>query len=138
MLACAIRLLARREHGFAELTDKLAQRGYLREDIIEVVTKCQQQGLQSDARFSESLVRTRVNQGYGPVRIRQELQSKQISRALIDEALRSEQDHWISHATQVWIKKYKPSGDESFREKQKQKQFLLYRGFSPDTIARVV
>jgi len=138
VLACAVRLLARREHSLAELTDKLAQRGYPREDIQKVVENCQQQGLQSDVRFAESLVRTRVRQGYGPVRIRQELQAKQVSRSLIDGALRSEQDNWISHATCAWKKKYKPSGDESFAEKQKQKQFLLYRGFSADMIAKVV
>ncbi len=137
-LACAVRLLARREHGLADLADKLAQKGYVDADIQDALTTCERQGLQSDARFAESLCRTRVRQGYGPIRIRQELQSKQVDRKIIDDALHAEHDHWFDHATRVWEKKYIPSDDASFADKQKQKQFLLYRGFSMKTIAEVV
>lgn len=137
-LVCAVRLLARREHGLAELADKLAQKGYIDADIQDALATCQRQGFQSDLRFAESICRTRVRQGYGPVRIRQELQSKQISREIIEDALRAEQENWLDHATRAWEKKYEISDDASFADKQKQKQFLLYRGFSMETIAKVV
>ena len=137
-LACAVRLLARREHSLAELQDKLGQKGYSQEDSKAALARCLRDGLQSDARFAESLTRTRVMQGYGPVKIRQELLAKKVSRELIDDVLRVEQDNWISHATRVLEKKYASSVDASFAEKQKQKQFLLYRGFSMNLIAQII
>lgn len=136
--ACAVRLLARREHSVAELNDKLLHKGYCDLDIENAINRCLQQGLQSDARFAESLVRTRIRQGYGPLRIRQELQMKHISPALITEVLSAEHENWLMHAMVVWEKKYKASGDVSFENKQKQKQFLLYRGFTPDIIAELL
>jgi regulatory protein len=131
---CAIRLLARREHGADELTKKLAQRGYASAEIEEAILKCQELDLQSDARFVENVCRTRIRQGYGPIRIRQELQQLHIDKDLIEKALQLEEDNWLSYAIEVWTKKYNEQTDLSYAMIQKQKQFLLYRGFSADTI----
>ena len=132
--SCAIRLLARREHGAYELTTKLLKKGYLNQDVQDALLECRRLGLQSDDRFVENVVRTRIRQGYGPTRIRRELQELQIDGGLINNALRHEQDNWLSHAFAVWQKKYKDEGELSYHAVQKQKQFLLYRGFSTDTI----
>ena len=137
-LHCAVGLLARREHSLAELADKLAKKGYQAQDIQDALTVCQRQNLQSDARFAESLCRTRMHQGYGPVRIRQELLTKQVSRDDIDAALSMVQEDWLDLAKQVWLKKYPASHEVPFSEKQKQRQFLLYRGFTADIITKVV
>ena len=136
-LAGAVRLLARREHGAHELSTKLARKGHLDSAIQDAVRECQRLGLQSDSRFVENVCRTRIRQGYGPLRIRRELQCLQIDAELVDAALRSEQDNWLSYAIDVWKKKYKEDGEVSYIDLQKQKQFLLYRGFSMDTIAMV-
>ena len=133
----AVRLLARREHGAHELVQKLSQKKHLVHDIQEAIAECQRLGLQSDARFVESLCRTRIRQGYGPSKIRQDLKNVKIDRELIDDALRLEQENWVSYAIDVWTKKYKEQDDTSFAAIQKQKQFLLYRGFSMDTIGEV-
>lgn len=137
-LHCAVRLLARREHGLAELADKLGQKGYIEVEIQEALLTCQQQGLQSDARYADSLCRTRMRQGYGPVRIRQELKAKSVDREHIEAALSMDPHHWLSHARDVWEKKYALSGGASFADKQKQRQFLLYRGFPMETVTQVV
>lgn len=137
-LTSAVRLLARREHGLAELADKLAQKGYVDADIQDALATCKRQGLQCDVRFAESLCRTRIRQGYGPIRIRQELQFKQVARDVIDDVLYAEREKWLEYATRAWEKKYHPSDDVSFTDKQKQKQFLLYRGFSMETISEIV
>lgn len=137
-LVCAVRLLARREHSLAELTEKLTQKGHADVDIQDALERCQRQGLQCDVRFAESLTRTRIRQGYGPARIRQELRAKQVLRETIDAVLDEERDNWISYARGVWEKKYKSVDKVSFAEQQKQKQFLLVRGFMMDTIAKVV
>lgn len=131
---CAVRLLSRREHGAYELANKLAQKGYADADIQDVLSECQRLDLQNDARFVDSLLRARIRQGYGPLRIRRDLQSAQIDRDLIDAALQEEADNWLQYATQVWKKKFKDQQELSYPAMQKQKQFLLYRGFSTDII----
>ena len=132
-----MRLLARREHGAHELVNKLAAKGYLEPDIQNALLECQRHGLQSDSRFVDNLCRTRIRQGYGPIRIRHELQNLQVDGALISAALQQEQENWLVYAVEVWKKKYKEPVDLSYTALQKQKQFLLYRGFSTDTITMI-
>lgn len=130
----AVRLLARREHGAHELKSKLQKKGYPDNEVQEALKECQRLDLQSDARFVENICRARIRQGYGPIRIRQELFQLKIDDELINEILRDEQDNWLSYAIEVWKKKYKHQGELSYLVVQKQKQFLLYRGFSTDII----
>lgn len=133
--ACAVRLLTRREHGAYELTNKLLKKGYPANEAQDAVLECQRLDLQNDDRFVDNICRARIRQGYGPLRIRRELQDLQIDAELITNTLRQEQDNWLSYALEVWKKKYKEQGELSYSATQKQKQFLLYRGFSTDTIA---
>lgn len=132
--ACAIRLLSRREHGAQELTNKLVEKGYSVYDAQEAVVACQRLNLQSDARFVDNLSRARIRQGYGPIKIQHELQHLAIDRALIEYVLAQEQENWLEYARLVWKKKYKEQTEITYAAMQKQKQFLLYRGFSTDTI----
>ncbi|HBI21848.1 MAG TPA: recombination regulator RecX [Legionella sp.] len=137
----AVRLLARREHGEHELVLKLERKAHSTQDIQDALLECQRLGLQSDARFVESLMRARVRQGHGPLRIRRDLEQVMIARELIDDIFLQEQDHWFLHAKAVWVKKYQLQdehpADHSFAAQQKQKQFLLSRGFTFDTIQMV-
>ena len=133
----AVAMLARREHSAAELVHKLTLKGYLVDEIEQVLAECQRLELQSDARFAESVCRARIRQGYGPERIRQELKNKHIDCELVDHVLMVEHDNWVSYAIDVWRKKYKQHGDVSYLDMQKQKQFLRYRGFSMHTISLV-
>ena len=47
----AMNLLARREHGFIELVDKLGVKGFEKSLSTEVVSRLRTEGLQSDERF---------------------------------------------------------------------------------------
>lgn len=136
-LEYAVRLLARREHGAHELVNKLTQKGYADSAIQDALMECQRLDLQSDSRFVGHVCRARILKGYGPLRIRRELIHLQIDEELINAALAEEQDNWPSYAIAVWKKKYKGQGEISYTEVQKQKQFLLYRGFSTDTITMI-
>jgi regulatory protein len=140
--AAAVALLARREHGAKELADKLKQKGYAESDVCVVLLQCQRLELQSDQRYAGALIRTRVRQGYGPERIRYELQQKYIERDVIAAVMAEESIDWVGCASMVLRKKYKYSGSVdlslyTIRERQKQKQFLHYRGFSHDIIAHI-
>jgi regulatory protein len=119
-----------------ELTDKLIRKGYNRGESEEALSECQRLGLQSDERFAESLCNARIRQGYGPLRITQELQAKHIEREIINAMLNQHQESWEEHAIAAWQKKFKQH-DGCATELQKQQRFLLYRGFSPDIIARL-
>ncbi|MDF1758247.1 MAG: recombination regulator RecX [Legionellaceae bacterium] len=134
---CAVSLLAAREHGFLELVGKLTNKGFDESDILSAVEKLKKLDLQSDQRFVDMICRARIRQGYGPERIRNELKQKSVDSDLIEEKLETERSNWVSYAVEVWQKKYKQQIEYSHSEVQKQKRFLLYRGFSMDTIAMV-
>ncbi len=134
----AVRLLARREHGAIELSDKLKLKGFNITDVNDALSVCQRLDLQSDRRYVESFTRLRIRQGYGPLKINQELNSKGIDKELIVDVLRQEDEHWLNHALTVWQKKTKGRLEMSFSDLQKNQRFLLYRGFGMDVIARVV
>ena len=72
------RLLSRREHSELELIRKLIARGHAKSDIEIGIQKAQQLDIQNDQRFSEMLARTRLSQGYGPLRISMELKTHNI------------------------------------------------------------
>lgn len=138
VLTAAMRLLTRREHGEHELLRKLTQKGYALSDAQRVVLECQRLGLQSEQRFAESICRTRIQQGYGPLYIAQALQKLGIDQALVQDLLQREQMNWFDRAMAVWEKKYKKQAvDMTYAQVQKQKQFLHYRGFTTETINAV-
>lgn len=135
--ACALRLLAKRDHGAYELREKLLKKGYGSLEIQAAIAECQRLNLQSDKHFAKQVCRWRINQGYGPLRIKQELQTKRIDEMLIKEVLQNEQENWLLYAQQVWLKKFKAPNEPSFEELQKQKRFLFNRGFSTELITNL-
>src|SRR5688572_6298245 len=88
----ALKLLARREHSARELKRKLTARGIAPDEAAAAVEHAATEGWQSDGRYAGMLVRTRVANGYGPVRIEAELEvagvpAEQIRAALDDAAV---------------------------------------------------
>lgn len=134
----ALRLLTRREHGARELCEKLEQKGFSKTEAKEALASCQELDLQSDHRFVENYARSRIRQGYGPLRISQELKNKGVSIELIQHELQKEAESWLDYALMVWQKKSKGMVDLSFIEKQKLQKFLRYRGFDVDVITAVM
>ena len=134
----ALRLLTRREYSSYELQQKLLQSGFALELIENTLTKLQALGMQSDQRFTEMLIRTRQRQGYGPVRIRYELQEQGINTVLQENYLRFNDPIWFELASQQRIKKFGLTLSADFKAKAKQMQFLHYRGFTSEQIAAVM
>lgn len=131
----AMDALARREHGFDELVDKLCDRGFEPEVVVAELSRLREEGLQSDKRFAEAFVSSRFRQGKGPQRIRAELRAKRLSDALVDEALRNGGFDWGALARDVRVRKYGEAVPETFELKAKQMRFLTYRGFSQEQIS---
>lgn len=123
-----LRLLARREHSGFELGRKLRQRGFTH--VAEAVDRLRADGLLSDARFAASMVRHRLAQGYGDLRIRFELSQHALSEETVDSALRSLDVDWVVQALAQARRKARRC-PENGEERQRLLHFLVQRGFAP-------
>jgi len=132
-----LRLLSRREHSVSELVRKLNKGDKCSEDVLAVVEQLRDEGLQSDDRFTEAYVHSRVQRGYGPVRIRLELRERSISDELIALHLEINEPHWNEEVRHLREKKYGKVLPSSYQEKMKQSKFLQYRGFTSEQIRRI-
>ena len=130
----AMDFLARREYGKTELIRKLADKGFDRDVAAEAVDRLTEDGLQSDARFTEAFVQSRINQGKGPVRIRLDLGQRGVGESIIDTALEEADPDWRALAREQRIKKFGGALPSDFKEKARQMRFLQYRGFEQDHI----
>lgn len=97
-----------------------------------MLDELQQQNWQCDRRYAEMHVKTRLQQGYGPLRIQQELTAKKVDDDIVAEALKEHQafdEQWIQRC---WQKKFRCEMPLTAEIQQKQLRFLLYRGFSSE------
>lgn len=137
LLAQAMRWLARREYSVHELTGRLAAKGYPTKEVTGALEDLKAQGLVSDARFAESLLRSRIERGYGPVKIALELRTKGVDDALVEDLLDREEERWLERLEAVWRKRFgTPPAD--YREWARQARGLQSRGFTADQVRRVI
>ena len=134
----AMDLLARREHAADELTAKLEKAGFETETASDAVHRLGEEGLQSDARFVESFVQSRINQGKGPQRIRADLRQRGVREQLVERALEEVSVDWYALARETRERKFGRAMPVDFKEKARQMRFLQYRGFEPDHIQAAV
>ncbi len=125
-----MRLLARREHSQQELLNKLALRGFDRNDAQPVIDELAEQGWQDDLRYAESYARFRIQKGYGPIRVDYELRQNGITLFSIEDIVREEAGGWMRLLEQVYRKKYPHDTVMDRNEWAKRSRFLLHRGFS--------
>jgi regulatory protein len=131
--ATAIALLARRDHGAAELREKLADKGFEPQAAAEAITGLAAEGAVDDARYAQNYVAYHATRGQGPLRIAADLRARGVPAELIEVALDSGPD-WPALAREVRRRRFGrvPPGD--WRETARQARFLQYRGFSADHI----
>jgi regulatory protein len=130
----ALRLLARREHSQKELREKPKLRQFLDADVEAVLGDLKTQNLQSDKRYVESYVRTRIANGFGPLRLVQELEQRGISSETAQLAVSCAEVNWLQRASQLRIKKFGESWPINIKDRAKQQRFLSYRGFTHEII----
>lgn len=63
-------MLARRDHGRAELRVKMARKFGDSEELDAALDWCQEHDFLNDRRFAGFFVRSRIERGQGPLRIR--------------------------------------------------------------------
>ena len=102
-----------------------------------MVTELGAKSLLSDDRFTETYVHHRIERGYGPYRIRQELAQRGVAAEAVDEALDHAGVDWQEQVQLVRAKKFGAEIPRDRREQARQSRFLQQRGFSADQIRRV-
>lgn len=133
----AMDLLARREHGRAELSRKLRQRGATQDLIDPALDRLAEEGLLNESRYLESYIASRARAGYGPMRIREELSQRGLPRGEIDSALSESGVDWSANLREVWHRKFARLPQDA-RERAQQGRFLSYRGYSMEAISRLL
>ncbi|MCO1336058.1 recombination regulator RecX [Microbulbifer sp. OS29] len=139
LFGAALELLTRREYSRLELRQKLAAK-FPSADFDTLFARLQELNYQSDQRFAEMFARSRVQRGQGPIRIRQELQQRGVSRELIAGALDQLKADWFTLAAERLHRKYRaPIGDklprdQRMKERARRQRYLAYRGFPADAI----
>jgi len=131
-------LLARREHATDEVRGKLCALGFDPSAVAEVLSDLREEGLLSDARFAQSFVRSRVERGHGPMRIRHELQARGLDGALIDQSLHEHDREWPGRIDAVRRKRFGARVPGDLKERLRQARFLQYRGFTSEQIRAVL
>lgn len=134
----ALALLVRREHSRKELARKLAERGIDREAASAAVDRLTADGWQSDARFAEMLVRTRLANSQGPVRIRAELGTHGLDRDAIEAAMAAFDGDWRQVARDLARRRFGPGFATDAAGLRKVADFLYRRGFDGETVRFVL
>jgi len=132
-----LRLLARREHSKKELLQKLVAKGFNKILAANIINELVQEGWQDDLRYAENYARSRIQKGYGPVRIAYELQQNGVdinpnSVSLNLEAIvqATTAGSWIGLLEEIYNKKFGSSKKPDVNERAIQSSFLFQRGFS--------
>ncbi|WP_437441342.1 regulatory protein RecX [Shewanella decolorationis] len=127
------------------MRSKLLEKGFEVVDIEPVLDDCEASGFINDKRYAELLVRSHITRGHGPIRIRQAIAQKGLSKDCIEAALSANDHDWFELAKAKAIKKYvtpkvtEVKGSQSrelvAKEKAKRVRFLLSQGFNYEQVS---
>lgn len=105
--------------------------------VTQAMEKLVANNLQSDDRYLEDFVRSRLLKGQGPVKITQELSMRGIDESKTQVFLASQKIDWLEHAKSTYLKKYRENSAIDMQEKAKRVRFMQSRGFPGDIIFRL-
>ncbi len=130
--ARALNLVAWREHSAQELRAKLVRRGISSTLTDAVVEGLVENGLLNESRFVECFVQSRVERGYGPLKINAELQARGIQDGLPAQSI-----DWVALAQGARVRRFGAEHPRDYRERARQMRFLQQRGFDGNQISAV-
>lgn len=133
----AMDLLARREHSFHELLDKLTTKfpDFDRDEVIlPALERLRAENLQSDSRFASAWVHYRAGRGFGPLKIAAELQPRKLDRELVRQVLYFDGPDWEEKCYEALCRKFRLRHDPSREERARWQRFLMQRGFDSEQI----
>jgi regulatory protein len=143
VMARALGLLGMREHTRKELERKLLRpaKANLRDgnpvdraEVSRVLDELAEKGFQSDDRAAAGVLESKGHK-LGTRRLQQTMQQRGASSDLIRSTLAGHDDY--EACLKAWTKKFGAPAEDQ-KEKQKQFRFLASRGFSIDTMKKVM
>ncbi len=138
VITIAIRYLSRRDYSRRELYDRLQTKGFASAVIEAALNDLEEKGYQSDERFAETLLRSRVNKGDGPFKIRMQLGQKGVGKAVITQLFDSIDIDWLAQAHKVRQKHFGDQLPADSKSLSKQMRYLRNKGFYQDHIDAVL
>jgi regulatory protein len=137
----ALRCLARREHSRAELERKLRHQLRDRPDAIAEIGPALDAlaaaGLLSDRRAADALATAQARR-FGDARLRYALRGKGLADEHVQGALDALPGTELDRAHELWRRRFGGTPATDVAERVRQARFLAGRGFSSETIRRVV
>ena len=117
---------------------KLVKRDMPSAEAEDLVNDLATTGLQSETRFVEEFVRSRIRRGAGPVKIRVELQERGVDSRLIEAGLIACGTNWAANAAEARERKFGVTVPGQFTERAPQARFLQNRGFTAEQIRKAM
>lgn len=134
----ALKYLSKREYSRHELSLKLRRKGCTSRDCETVLARLCAEHLLSDQRYAEIYLQSKVRRGYGPTRIRMNLEESGVPRDVIDAAFEQIEIEWSDQLKLQHVKKFGHTEPASYKEWVKRARYLNNRGFSSDLIHNVL
>lgn len=131
-------ILSRRDQSEHEMRTKLARKGFLPEQIEEVVTWLYKEKLLDDTRYAKLYVESKLlGRPVGPRYLVAKLKERGVAGGVIEQVLAEcisvdQEVELVSEAVERW----KKSHEKDKEDKQKLWRYLAGRGFSPEAISR--
>lgn len=132
------------EHSPHEVRTKCKTYGVTGEVCDELIERLEQEGYLSEERFARAFVRDKYRfNGWGPIRLKAELQSHRISSSFIDAALEELEEEELQGESPLLAlleRKYRsiPTGLPPRKVYERLTRFALYRGYPYDEVREAI
>jgi regulatory protein len=142
-LARAFNLLAAKPRSVAELRERLLEKPWAEEEVVQrVLTRLQDLGYLNDQQYAEQFANSRLTlKPIGRSRLRRDLQRKKLSSTVINQALEDVYTETSEESLieQAIAKRVRLRGKPTTREESKKLlDYLLRQGFGYDLAMRKV
>lgn len=102
-----------------------------------MIEQLARENLQSDERFVESFLHSRLHKGVGPIRLLQELRERGIDESFAESLIDSLDIDWMDTLNSVRQKKFGSTLPRDYKGQVKESRFLQYRGFTSEQIRQL-
>lgn len=112
--------------------------GHGRTEAERTVEDLAERDLVSDARFAEAFIRSRIERGGGPLRIRRDLEARGVESSIVGRLLDPDDQEWETRARGAREKRFGAAQPAGRSEAARQARFLLGRGFTHRQVRRAI
>ncbi len=130
-----LRILNRRDYTRFEILNKLTRRGYDSKTVSDAIEWLEEKNLINDERYTENYVYSRLNAGYGKIRIGFELKSRGIKEETVERILSGFEE--LESAEKLFNSRFEQFKNKT-NAKHKMFAFLQRRGYAYDTINTIL